>query len=287
LREQERVTPDSTIYGPDKPQASKPRVFNNTLPRIASGTVVGAAIWLIIKTLGIPNVFHLPGFGGIVPFAVAGALIGVTRFRRAWAYAGALLVIALLLIAYTPLSVFPARKLIRRDPFPPSADAVVVLSAGVTADGFLSQQGLDRLLKGLQLVRSGSAPILVVTREQRELHGRKVTGARDQDSLAALAGISNVIATPLEASTHDEAVAVALIARRSGWTHIVLVTSPFHSRRACATFEKTGLIVSCVPSDSRDVAVQTLDTADDRVAAFSMWIYEMAATLQYRHKGWV
>ncbi len=241
---------------------------------------------MIIKTLGVPNVFHILSFDGIIPFTIAGGFIGVTRFRRVLAYVATVLLIGLAVVAYTPLFVSPARSLIRRDPLPTSANAVVVLSAGVTADGFLHQQGLDRLLMGLQLVRGGTAPILVVTREQREVHGRRVTAARDQDSLAGLAGVTNVIATPLEASTHDEAMAVALIARRSGWRHIVLVTSPFHSRRACATFEKTGLTVSCVPSDSRDVAVGTLDTADDRVGAFGMWIYEMAATLQYRRKGW-
>jgi uncharacterized SAM-binding protein YcdF (DUF218 family) len=257
------------------------------LPRITSGMVVGAAIWMIIKTLGVPNVFHILGFEGIIPFAIAGGIVGLTRFRRVLAYAATLLLIVLLVIAYTSVIVSPARKLIRRDPLPSSANAVVVLSAGVTADGLLHQQGLDRLLKGLQLVRDRIAPVLVVTREQREVHHRKVTAARDQDSLAMLAGVVNVIATPLEGSTHDEAMAVALIARKSGWTHIVLVTSPFHSRRACATFEKTGLTVSCAPSDSRDVAVGTLDTADDRVGAFGMWIYEMAATLQYSRKGWM
>lgn len=280
------MTPDSTIYEKAKHRASDSAGISTTLPRVATGAVVGAAIWLIIKTLGVPNVFHILGFDGIIPFSIVGAVVGLTRFRRVLAYSAALLLIALLLIGYTPLFVSPARKLIRRDPLPATADAVVVLSAGVTADGFLHQQGLDRLLKGLELVRKGAAPLLVVTREQREVHGRKVTAARDQDSLAKLAGVDSVIATPLEASTHDEAMAVALIARRSGWTHIVLVTSPFHSRRACATFEKAGLVVSCVPSDSRDVAVGTLDTADDRIGAFGMWIYEMAATLQYHRKGW-
>lgn len=281
------MTPDSAIYEPHNPPASNSMTSSIALPRVASGMVAGVAIWMIIKTLGVPNVFHILGFEGIIAFAIAGLFLGVTRFRRMTAYVGALLLIALLVIAYTPAIVSPARKLVRRDALPASANAVVVLSAGVTADGFLHQQGLDRLLKGLQLVRGGFAPALVVTREQREVNDRKVTASRDQDSLAALAGVTHVIATPLEASTHDEAMAVAVIAKKAGWTRIILVTSPFHSRRACATFEKTGLEVSCVPSDSRDVAVRTMDTADDRVAAFGLWIYEMAATLQYRRKGWL
>jgi uncharacterized SAM-binding protein YcdF (DUF218 family) len=77
------------------------------------------------------------------------------------------------------------------------------------------------------------------------------------------------------------------IADREGWKRIVLVTSPFHSRRACATFEHVGLAVTCSPSDSRDIAVHSLTDSGDRVSAFSMWIYEVAATLHYRMHGWV
>ncbi len=281
------MTPDPTIYESSNARASDTMTSRAAFPRVMSGLVTGSAIWLTLKALGVPNLFHVLGFEGIIAFALVGAGVGATRFRRVMTYVAAVLLVALVAIAYTPLIAAPARKLIRRDPLPTGANAVVVLSAGVTADGFLHQQGLDRLLKGLQLVRAGTAPVLLVTREQRLVHRRKVTATRDQDSLAALAGVTGIIATPLEASTHDEAMAVALIASKLHWTRIVLVTSPFHSRRACGTFEKTGLLVSCWPSDSRDIAVGTLDTADDRVGAFSMWIYEMAATLQYRRKGWL
>jgi len=95
------------------------------------------------------------------------------------------------------------------------------------------------------------------------------------------------VATPLEASTHDEAIAVKQVADRERWNHVVLVTSPFHSRRACATFEHVGLAVSCIPSDSRDIAVHSLTDAGDRVSAFNLWIYELAATLHYKVHGWV
>ena len=65
------------------------------------------------------------------------------------------------------------------------------------------------------------------------------------------------------------------------------MTSPFHSRRACETFEKVGIAVSCVPADSRDLAVLNLTGPDDRVRAFSMWSYELAGTLRYWLAGWI
>ncbi len=248
---------------------------------------MGGGVWLFLTTLGVPNVFHILGMGGLFPFSVAGALLAVTRLSRPMTYVAAIILCVLFIALYTPAFVAPARALIRSDPLPRSADAVVVLSGGVTADGFLHEQGLDRLLKGLKLVKLGVAPRLVVTREMRLVGHRRVTAAGDQDSLAALAGVTNVVRTPLEASTHDEAVAVARIARDSGWRRVILVTSPFHTGRACATFERAGLVVSCVPSDSRDIAIGSLDVPSDRVRAFGMWIYEMAARLQYRRKGWI
>lgn len=242
---------------------------------------------MTISILGVPKVFHLDSMIGLVPFALAGMLFFLTRFGRLLAWIEALLLIALIVIAYTPLIIGTARSLIRADTIPPHADAVVVLSAGVTVDGFLQGQALDRLLTGLALVKRGVAPALIVTREERDLGDRKVSTAADQDSLIALADVVKFVATPLEASTRDEALAVKRMADQSGWKRIVLVTSPFHTRRACATFEHVGLTVSCIPADSRDIAVRSLTNPRDRVGAFTMWIYELAATLHYRRLGWI
>lgn len=281
-----QLTSGSTIYGQSTLQTSKNGV-NSRSTRALIGSSLGGAIWLTISLLGVPAVFHMDSMIGLVPFALAGLLVSLTRFTRVLAWVEALLLMLLAVIVYTPVITGPARTLIRTDPVPPHADAVVVLSAGVTVDGFLQGEGLDRLLTGLALVKGGVAPGLVMTREERDLGDRKVTTAADQDRLVALAGVIRFVATPLEASTHGEALAVKRIADQNGWKRVVLVTSPFHTRRACATFEHVGLLVSCRPSDSRDIAVHSLESPRDRVGAFSMWIYELAATLQYKRHGWV
>jgi uncharacterized SAM-binding protein YcdF (DUF218 family) len=281
-----KLKPEPTIYGSSSLQTSKNTLDSRAI-RAVIGLALGGAIWLTISLLGAPMVFHLDSMIGLIPFALAGALVFLTRFGRVLAWIGALLIILLIVIAYTPVVIGTARTLIRTDPVPARADAVVVLSAGVTVDGFLQGQGLDRLLTGLALIKRGVAPLLIITREERDLGDRKVNTVADQEGLIALAGVVKFVATPLEASTHDEAMAVKRIADQAGWNRIVLVTSPFHTKRACATFEHVGLTVSCVPSDSRDIAVHSLSTPRDRVNAFSMLIYELAATLQYKRLGWV
>ncbi|MEO5580967.1 MAG: YdcF family protein, partial [Gemmatimonadaceae bacterium] len=117
--------------------------------------------------------------------------------------------------------------------------------------------------------------------------GKVITSENDQKRLLALGGVKNAIVTPVINTTREEAIAVARIARDRGWRSVILVTSPAHSGRACATFEKVGLLVSCAPSDSRDVALLALGNGEDRIAAFRLWVYETAGTLWYRRKGWL
>ena len=251
------------------------------------GAVAGATIWLLLDLLGVPEIFGIGADVGLLPLAVLAAIVGLTRFRFFFVRLALLLLSLTLLIAYTPIMGSPSRRVIRSDPVPRSADAVVVLSGGLTADGLLTQQGIDRSLKGVELVENGVAPVLVFTREEKKGSDSARSSAEDQLRLARMARLTRVFTTRKVTSTHDEALAVSSIAKFRGWRNIVLVTSPFHSRRACSTFERVGLFVSCVPSDSRDVAVKKLDDPHDRIVAFGLYIYELAGSLRYRLAGWI
>src|SRR5512141_645124 len=283
------VSADSTlpIYEPSPTQASDNRRTFSRTELILTGAVAGGALWLLLELLGVPNVFGLGSEAGLIPLIVVGALLGLTRYRLVVPLLALVLICLVIIVSYTRVIGQPARRFIRADPVPSSADAVVVLSAGVTPDGFLTQQGTDRALKGVQLVESGLAPVIVFTLEEKGTGAKRYNSVGDQKRISSIARISDVLFTKKVKSTHDEAVAVAAIARERRWRRIALVTSPFHTRRACATFEKTGLIVSCVPSESRDIAVRRLAYPHDRVAAFGMWLYETAGTLRYRQLGWI
>ena len=255
--------------------------------RFVSGIVCAAASWFAASAVGIPAAFNIGVFTGILPALLAGGIVGVTRLYPLLRWLTVAMLALVLVIAFTPVVTGPAKKLIRRDAVPSKADAIVVLSAGVTADGLLPQQGMDRLLQGTKLARAGVAPRLILTREMRSIDGRRISSSGDQDSVVALAGIVDAIATRSVRSTHDEALRVSKLAGAEGWQRVVVVTSPFHSRRACRTFERAGLTVSCIPADSRDVAVLSLSTPDDRVKAFGFWLYESVRNIRYRQLGWI
>jgi uncharacterized SAM-binding protein YcdF (DUF218 family) len=283
MSEKGSTAPSSAIYGSVRGQSSnagKPE-------RIVFGTVAGAAMWMLIDLLGAPHIFGAGSDAGLIPFSVAGAILGLTRYRLFFPSFAFLLLGVVIVVGYTSVMSGAMDDFIRIDPAPQSADAVVVLSGGVTADGYLTQQGLDRALKGVTLVEEGIAPVILFTREEREARGVKSTNAGDQLRFARLARLDRVLTTRSVKSTRDEALAVADVARHRGWRRIVLVTSPFHSRRACATFERAGLAVACIPSDSRDVAIRRLIYPHDRLMAFGLWLYETAGTLRYRQMGWI
>jgi uncharacterized SAM-binding protein YcdF (DUF218 family) len=277
----------SPIYESFSPQASERERRDLRRERILSAALAGVAAWFLLEQLGVPHVFGIGSGAGLVPLAVLGAALGLTRFRMLPFWTAALLITVTIVVAYTSIIVGPARALIRDDPTPASADAIVVLSAGVTADGYLQQQGLDRILEAAELAKAGVAPVLVMTKEERTVRGVRFTSEVDQRGIVGLAGLTSVVWTGRVKSTHDEALAVSRLSASRGWNHIVLVTSAFHSRRACRTFEKLGLKVSCVPADSRDIAIRRLSYPHDRLGAFGMWLYETAGTLRYRQRGWI
>ncbi|MEO8194367.1 MAG: YdcF family protein [Gemmatimonadales bacterium] len=279
--------PAKPIYEGDRAAASAAIRRESMVQRVVTGAVLGVATWFLLALLGIPQVVGVGVDAGVLPFMLVGGVLGATRFCRALPFVPGALLLFAMAVGYTSLVIGPTRSLIRADPIPQSADAIVALSGGITADGLLGQQGTDRLRKALELARAGVAPRLVVTLEARRSKGAVLTSAADQKKLAAMAGVTGIISTGPVESTHDEALAIERLARERGWHRVVVVTSPFHSRRACRTFERTGLAVSCVPSDSRDIAVRSLDSAYDRVRAFGMLLYETAGTLRYRQMGWI
>lgn len=249
----------------------------------------GAAIGLVLGTLCYLACLILvwPKTTLLLPAVILGAALGATRLRLlVWIAAGGLTVTTLV-VAYTPIIMAPAHRLVRADRLG-AADAVVVLSSGLTDDALIPPDGADRLLTGLRLVEEHAAPRLILTRLHRKLGDREVTSDQDQRRLIAVSRDSVPVFTVDSINTtHDEALRVAALSKREGWTAVIVVTSPLHTSRACATFEKVGLRVSCVPSESRDFAARALRGPRDRLTAFRHWLYETAARGKYRWKGWI
>jgi uncharacterized SAM-binding protein YcdF (DUF218 family) len=185
--------------------------------------------------------------------------------RRLAVISGGAVAAAVLWVVITVLA------LPREDQLPGVAPAVViVLSSSVDDDSTLDYPTTKRIETAMAYAREHNAR-LVTTR----VHGRFGQSSEPaQRALIVRAGLQDrwTMLPDTVNSTRDEALSAR---QRIADTTIALVTSPLHSRRACATFERVGFRVTCVPS-----------------AQYELWrvplavLYESAAFVKYRKNGW-
>jgi uncharacterized SAM-binding protein YcdF (DUF218 family) len=254
----------------------------------ASGAILATLCAVAAYMLGVQQLLRRPDLVLYIPAALVGAVIGASRLRPLLWIAGAIIALICIAVSYTPLVSALAGQFIRRDPLPDRVDAIAVLSMGVTPDGMMRSETLDRLLTGLALAKRGTAGTLLVSRERRTFAGKAVSDSADQYNLLSLAQPSApVIFVDSVLTTRTEAIRMKTIARAHGWSKIAVVTSPMHTGRACATFEAVGFKVVCVPAAVRGSGLIANSNAEDRLRAFRSWLYETFASSSYRRRGWI
>jgi uncharacterized SAM-binding protein YcdF (DUF218 family) len=252
------------------------------------GAILGTLCAVAADVLGVQELLRRPDLILYIPAAFIGAVLGVTRLRPLLLIGAGILALLCVVVAYTPLVSAAATPLIRRDSIPARVDAIAVLSMGVTPDGLMRGETLDRLLTGLMLARRGIAPVMLVSMERRAYNGAPVSDSADLRNVSALVGAATpIIFVDSIFTTRTEALRMLAIARANGWKRVAVVTSPLHTRRACATFEAVGFKVVCVPAAVRGSGLYAGSNAEDKLRAFRSWLYETFATDEYRRRGWI
>ena len=133
-----------------------------------------------------------------------------------------------------------------------NVDAIFVFSGGVNSRGLVMGEAIDRLLTGIAMRARRPALPLVISNVRADNTTTAATSAADQRALIAMAPAAG----PVESidsvwSTRDEAVKLTRRAFQARWKRVAVVTSPMHTRRACATVEELGLAVTCVAAPWR------------------------------------
>ena len=251
-----------------------------------TGAALGLLAGLLVKELDLTTVVSFWGERSLVAIALAlvGGLAWLTPLRKLVGLTVAALSVLWLAAAFTPLTELMAEGLKRQDPIQ-KADAVFVLASGLQSDGDLTSESMSRLLRGLELLGQGWAPRLILSELPRP-------AARYRDAACDILdrfGLSQeVVVVGPTRSTHDEAVAVAAAARDFGLEHLLVVTSPSHSRRAAASLEAEGLTVTSVPSQQIRFDFEDLSGEfDDRIEAFGTLLHEHVGLFYYRSRGWI
>jgi len=249
------------------------------------GWLMGATVGFIALEL---DLFSLISFWGdrspwVPAIAALGALVWVTRLRSTLIVCTGLLAALWLAVVFTPLTRWLARDLVRRDVVV-EADAIYVLSSGLQADGELTTTAMSRLVHGFELMASERAPRLIVA-DLPDPYASYGPVAREM--MASLGVEGELIVLGPVTRTRDEALMVASLFRERGFERLILVTSPVHSSRASATFEREGLTVLSSPSVETKWDLETLERSDDRVSGFGAVLHERVGLRYYRLRGWM
>ncbi len=278
--------PASTFPNPNRPAFSGWSTFGPI-----AGAVCGLFVWVASEQLGLLDL--LPALRGksawlafilVLIGAGLGSLPRQAVLLRRVLLAGAMtLAILWLLVGLTPVASWMSKPTLL-EMVPRRADAIVVLSSSMQSDGDWTDIGLARLLHGLELARDGYAPIIITTDVASQRTQVKEAARRLAANLRLLLKVESV--GPV-VDTHDEALAVAQLARARKWKTVLLVTSSSHSRRAWLVFAKTGLNVISAPAQETSYDFENPLTPKDRLLAFKAALREIVGLQIYRWRGWV
>ncbi len=127
-----------------------------------------------------------------------------------------------------------------------SSDAIVVLAGGIRwqppikSYTVLGTQSLDRLICGMDLLKEGSAPVLVLSGGEAQVSRHPAIEASVMKDQALRLGIPQdaILTETLSRTTAESAVEVRRLLPNA--QHIVLSTSAIHLPRAVALFKKQG-----------------------------------------------
>jgi uncharacterized SAM-binding protein YcdF (DUF218 family)/lysophospholipase L1-like esterase len=161
-----------------------------------------------------------------------------------------------------------------------SADAIVVLGAGVVGPCEPNLNAMRRVILGVRLWRDHRAPLLFFT-------GGKPVGLPCPVSvvMSDLAGALGVPADvrhteEVSRSTHENAAMSAPLLQKLGVHRVLLVTDRLHMRRAEGTFAAAGFQIE-------RAAVPVYASHPDNVSMLLAGLREYVALLYYRHRGWL
>jgi uncharacterized SAM-binding protein YcdF (DUF218 family) len=256
--------------------------------------VAGAAAGFLVAAGGLSG--HVVGFsnrhteGVLAVGVIVGALTVVCGWGRWFGYIAIALALMSIPVTCTGFTLGPTTRWIRRDPIPETPlDAVVVLSGAIDDWGYLNGTALSRLIGGMELMQRNHAHLFITTRvSHADGRGGVATSDDDQRAIVSLGIDTSMwrIAYPAS-TTHDEAMRTASILAPASAHTIAVVTSPLHSRRACAVFEGVGFRVICAPSTEREYDIRTQHGVYDRARALSDYAYERLGMVKYRALGWI
>lgn len=190
---------------------------------------------------------------------------------------------AYLLLFYSPFVWFVAEPLRVVEP-PKLVDAIVVFAGGVGESGMAAGGYQERVKQAVDLYHEGKARWLIFS-------SGYVFAFREAEVMRELAvshGVptSAIILETKAANTYENVAFVKKILDQEQWRSVLLVSSPYHTRRALLTWQKVapGVQVISVPVPQSQFYAHALGASLEQVRGI---LHEYAAIVYYWWKGWI
>ena len=187
------------------------------------------------------------------------------------------------LLFYSPLVWFAGDELaVRHDP--KKVDAIVVFS-GDGESSYINQSYQRRTLDAIHYFKSGYAPLIILSSGKNQTIS-EVEIIRSLLINRQVPNNSIQILNEYPRSTYENVALVKEILTRNNINSILLITSPYHSRRALWVWRKA------MP-DLNVLAPIVVDTPKEEpqwsanLDQIKVIIYEYAAIVYYWYKGWL
>jgi len=257
----------------------------NAREQAALGGAMGLVCGLLSRDLDLTTLVSFWGDRGfLLPAgALLGALCATTRLRKPLFAVTASLGLLWLAVTYGPISRLLLAGLVRSDALRPS-DAVLVLSSRMQKDGDPTSVHLARLYRGLELVKDGLAPRLLISELPPPQALQKPFV---EEMLRRFApAVELVVLSPVR-NTYDEATLAAEYLKARGLKRIIVTSSPTHTFRGAAVLEALGLETLSSPARETRFDLENLDRPEERLAAFGSVIHERLGIFVYRRRGWI
>jgi uncharacterized SAM-binding protein YcdF (DUF218 family)/glycosyltransferase involved in cell wall biosynthesis len=167
---------------------------------------------------------------------------------------------------------------------PATADAIVVFAGGVGESGKAGGGAQERIAQAVNLYKGGYAPVLI-------LSSGYVYSFQEADVMRALAIDQGVPASAIllerrAANTYQNVRFVDDILRDHRWRRVLLVSSPYHMRRARLVWRKVAPDVSVIPSPppQSQFYEHTRGASLEQLRGIAQ---EYLAILAYWRRGWI
>lgn len=206
----------------------------------------------------------------------------LTRGQRWWV-AGGVAGLAFLTICFFT---WPSRvlqlPLIVHDQ-PQAADVVIVLGAGARSHGDpLPPQAKERVERGAELMKQGLASAMIISGGLSKSSGYIEADLMKAYAVAQDLPAENIIEEKTSTSTWENAINSLEIMRRNNWQTALIVTSSYHTYRACAIFHHLRASVRCIAAPLNIIPT---DSVYERLTDFRSVVREYGAVVLYGVTG--